>query len=85
MIERNKLVDTYTTDIFCENLAFIDNLGVNRRLVFVNRDFTYPDSHIVVAKLIIPADFMVTLAYMAAGVDRSVSTQLLALDTRVAN
>jgi hypothetical protein len=73
-------------DIFCEQLARIDCLGNNRRLIFTTRDMTEPDYQVVVAKLIIPADFLVTLAYMAAGADaRTVSRELLALEPRIAN
>ena len=40
----------------------------------------------VVVKLILPADLMVTLAYMAGGVEAGqVSPELLALETSVAN
>ena len=37
-------------------------------------------------KLILPADLMVTLAYMAAGADaQSISPELLALEPRIVN
>jgi hypothetical protein len=40
----------------------------------------------VAVKLILPADFMVTLAYITAGADRAIiSPDLIALEPRTAN
>jgi hypothetical protein len=76
------LIDnSYGGDIFCERLARIDRLGPNCRLIFTTRDVTEPKWSVIMAKIIIPADYMVTLAYMAAGADPAVvSRDLLALE-----
>jgi hypothetical protein len=73
-------------DIFCHRLARIDDLGANRRLIFTIPSIDAPGEEHVTVKLIIPADFMVTLAYMVAGADsKLVSRELLALPTVNAN
>ena len=76
-----------TVDIFCERLARIDAIGTNRRLIFTTSSLVDgPQYHNVAAKLILPADFMSMLAYMAAGADRKlISPELLALEPRNAN
>jgi hypothetical protein len=81
------LIDnSYGNDTFCEQLARIDRLGRNCRLVFTTRDVIQPQYSVIVAKLIIPADFMVTLAYVAAGADPAVvSRDLLTLETSTMN
>ena len=75
------LIDnSYGGEVFCERLVRIDRLGLNRRLIFATTDVTDPKCSVVAAKLVIPADFMVTLAYMAAGADPAqVSRELIAL------
>jgi hypothetical protein len=77
------------SDTYCHNLARIDRLGLNRRLIFTVPDVGSPSYQTVVAKLIIPADFMVTLAYMAIGrpqpPEQRLSSALLCLDTDIAN
>jgi hypothetical protein len=76
-----------TIDIFCERLTRIDAMGRNnRRLIFTVPSVEEPGFHQVAAKLILPSDFMVTLAYMAAGADRlTISPELIALEPRTAN
>jgi hypothetical protein len=73
-------------DLFAHRLARIDALGPNRRLIFTIPSIEGDGYEHVVVKLILPADFMVTLAYMAAGADRTtISPELLALEPRTAN
>jgi hypothetical protein len=64
----------------------LDALGPNRRLVFTVPSVDSPGYENVVVKLILPAEIMVTLAYMAAGADReTISPELIAHETRTAN
>jgi hypothetical protein len=49
------------TDVYCHKLARIDHLGPNRRLIF-----TVPS---VEGGLIVPAEVMAAVAYMAAATD----------------
>jgi hypothetical protein len=79
-----RLIDQ-AVDTFCCRLFRIDPLGVNRRLIFTVPSVDDPGYHHVAAKLIVPTDFMTTLAYMAAGDENAVSRQLLALETHIAN
>jgi hypothetical protein len=73
-------------DMFANGLARIDVLGPNRRLIFTVPSIEGDGYEHVVVKLILPADFMVTLAYMAAGADqKTISPELLALEPRTAN
>ena len=73
-------------DQYCHDIARIDVLGPNRRLVF-----TIPCIHdgrdkIVAIKLIVPAELLTKLAYMAIGAEPdTVSRELLSLETRTAN
>jgi hypothetical protein len=74
------------SDIFCHRLVRIDVLGLNRRLIFTVPSIDDTRYQTVTAKLIMPADFMMTLAYMAAGADRaSISPELIAFEPRTAN
>jgi hypothetical protein len=79
----DRLIDQ-APDMFCHRLARIDALGPNRRVIF-----TIPsidgDHEDVVVKLVLPADFMVTLAYMAVGAEQHIAPELLALEPRNAN
>ena len=54
-------------DIFACELVRIDKLGSNRRLIFAVPSTEGDRWKSVHVKLIIPADYMVTLAYMIAG------------------
>jgi hypothetical protein len=81
----NALLDQ-TTDIFCEKLARLDAIGPNRRLIFTVSSVDEPGCHLVAAKLILPADFMVTLAYMAVSADRmTISPELIEAEPRMLN
>lgn len=87
MTNPSHLIDQ-AVDLYCQDIARIDSLGPNRRLIFTIPDITSPsgDCQTVAAKLIMPAELLVRLAYMAAGSDeRAVSRQLLALETHTAN
>jgi hypothetical protein len=85
MSDNDHLIDQ-ACDMYCHGIARIENLGPNRRLIFTIPSTDGPRYQHVVVKLILPAELMVTLAYMAAGADaQKVAPQLLALETRVAN
>jgi hypothetical protein len=74
------------TDVYCHKLARIDQLGPNRRLIFVVPDVQGGQYQQIVVKLIMPAECMAALAYMAAGADPTrASLELLALETRTPN
>jgi hypothetical protein len=73
-------------DVYCHRLARIDVLGPNRRLIFTVPDVQGGQYQQVVVKLIMPAEVMATLAYVAAATDPTrASLELLALDTGRAN
>jgi hypothetical protein len=79
------LVDQ-TIDIFCEKLERVDVVGPNRRLIFTVTSVEAPDCSNVACKLILPADFMAQLAYMAVGAGREkIAPELIALEPRIAN
>jgi hypothetical protein len=74
------------TDVYCHKLARIDHLGPNRRLIFTVPSVEGGQYQQVVVKLIMPADVMAAVAYMAAATDPTrASLELLALETSVAN
>jgi hypothetical protein len=84
-VDSTRLIDQ-ACDLYCQDIARIDILGPNRRIIFTIPSIDSTGYHNVVVKLILPADLMVTLAYMAAGADANrVSPQLLALEPRLAN
>jgi hypothetical protein len=86
MTIQNLVEPGYSPDVFCSNLSRIDCIGSNRRLVFTVPDVADPEYRVVVAKLIIPADYMATLIHFVAGVDENtISRQLLAFDPRCAH
>jgi hypothetical protein len=75
-------------DMYCHGIARIDVLGPNRRLVFTIPSLEQPGYQNVTIKLILPAELMVTLGYLALGTKRPTATyapELLALDTERAN
>lgn len=73
-------------DVYCHKLARIDHLGPNRRLIFTVPDMQGGQWQQVVVKLIMPAEVMAVLAYMAAATDPTrASLELLALEPRTAN
>jgi hypothetical protein len=85
MSDHKHLIDQ-ACDMYCHGIARIDTLGPNRRLVFTVPSTESTGYQNVVVKLILPADLMLTLAYMAAGAGaEKVAPQLLALETHVAN
>jgi hypothetical protein len=80
-----RLIDR-ACDTYCHGLARIEQLGPNRRLIFTVPSAEERGCQDVVVKLIVPAELLTTLAYMAAGADReTVSRDLIALETRIAN
>jgi hypothetical protein len=77
-------------DMYCHQLARIDVLGPNRRLVFTmpatNPQDAARGEQVVVIKLIVPAELLADLAFKAAGADRdTVSPQLIAFEGGRAN
>ena len=73
-------------ELYCARLDRIDRLGPNYRLIFTVPTTDGTNYHNVVAKLVLPADAMVALAYLAAGADpQQVSPELIALETGRAN
>ena len=55
-------------EVYCHQLARVDKLGPNRRLVFTVPSTDGMDYHSVVVKLIMPAEFMGALADMVVEV-----------------
>jgi hypothetical protein len=62
-----KLIDQNYPDTFVCDLARVERIGTNRRLIFTVPSIDGDGYRMVVAKLIVPADYMVTLAFMIAG------------------
>jgi hypothetical protein len=54
-------------DIFLGELTRVDRIGLNRRLIFTLPDPIESNHRVIVAKLVVPADYMATLACMLAG------------------
>ncbi|MBV9249924.1 MAG: hypothetical protein JO227_11850 [Acetobacteraceae bacterium] len=48
-------------------LTRVEKIGANRRLIFTMPAPPSPNWKVIVAKLIVPADYMITLAYKIAG------------------
>jgi hypothetical protein len=73
-------------DLYCHGIARIDTLGPNRRIIFTVPSVDSTGYQNVVVKLILPAELLGVLAYLAIGVDRNtISPELIALETRTAN
>lgn len=75
-------------DYFVHGIARIDTLGPNRRLVFTIPSLECPDAQTIVVKVIMTAELLATLSYMAASagaVPANISPELLALETTTAN
>jgi hypothetical protein len=73
-------------DYFVHAIARIESLGPNRRLVFTIPSLEHPDSRNVVVKLVMTAELLAQLSYMAAGAaPANISPELLALETSTAN
>jgi len=66
MTDNDHLLDQ-AQDVYCHGIARIDTLGPNRRLVFTIPSIDSSGYQNVVVKLILPAELMVTLAYLAIG------------------
>ena len=56
--------DNSGPDIFVGELTRIERLGNNRRLIFTMPDPISPSWRVIVAKLIVPADYMLPLAQL---------------------
>jgi hypothetical protein len=67
MSANNICCDNSGPDVFIGELTRVERIGANRRLIFTMPDPMDPTCRAIVAKLIVPADYMVTLAYMIAG------------------
>jgi hypothetical protein len=67
MSGNNICCDSSGLDVFIGELTRVERIGANRRLIFTMPDPMDPTCRAIVAKLIVPADYMVTLAYMVAG------------------
>ncbi len=85
MKDSERLIDQ-ACDLYCQDIARIDTLGPNRRIIFTIPSIDSTGYHNVVVKLILPAELMMTLACLAAGADaNNVSPKLLAVQTNIAN
>jgi hypothetical protein len=82
----DRLIDQ-ACDLYCHGIARIDTLGPCRRLVFTIPSLESPGYQNVVIKLIMTAELLATLSYLAAGADQQggISPALLALETERAN
>ena len=82
----NLLLDN-AVDVYCHGMARIDTLGPCRRLIFTIPDAANPGYQIVTIKLIMTAELLAALSYLAAGADQpgGISPALLALETERAN
>ena len=85
-MENDRLLDN-AVDVYCHGIARIDILGPCRRLIFTMPDAVSPGYQNVVIKLVITAELLATLSYLAAGADQKggISPALLALETERAN
>lgn len=85
MSDNDRLLDQ-AHDLYCHGIARIDTLGPNRRIIFTIPSVDSDGYQNVVVKLILPAELLGVLAYLAIGVDRkTISPELIALETRTAN
>jgi hypothetical protein len=84
-MDNDRLIDQ-ACDMYCHDIARIDVLGPCRRLVFTIPSLESPGYQSVTIKLILPAELMAKLSYMAVGLDQNaVAPELLALETERAN
>jgi hypothetical protein len=67
MSGNNICCDNSGPDVFIGELTRVERIGANRRLIFTMPDPMDPRCRAIVAKLIVPAEYMATLAYMLAG------------------
>jgi hypothetical protein len=85
MSDNDRLLDQ-AHDLYCHGIARIDTLGPNRRIIFTVPSVDSTGYQNVVVKLILPAELLGALAYLAIGVDRNtISPELIALETHTAN
>jgi hypothetical protein len=76
---QDELIEQYCiSDVFCEGLARIDQIGPCRRLIFMVRDTMSPGIKTVTAKIVVPAEVMFEIAQMIAA-DHPVSAALAAI------
>jgi hypothetical protein len=61
-----ELVDLNTLDVFVCELARIDRLGANRRLIFTVPSIERANERNVVAKLIVPAEYLPSMVNLLA-------------------
>jgi hypothetical protein len=84
MIDSDRLIDQ-AQDVYCHDIARIDVLGPVRRLIFTVPATDSTGYHHVSVKLILPAELMLTLGWMALGTKRppdgAYAPELLSLDT----
>ena len=79
--DNSHVIETFgVADVYCESLARIDQAGGGRRLIFTVRDVTDPNTRVVAAKLIMPAEALADMAMMLAA-DRPVDGPLATLST----
>jgi hypothetical protein len=82
----NERLSDQACDTYCHGIARIDTLGPNRRVIFTVPSVDSDGYQNVVVKLIVPAELLGVIAYLAIGVDRNtISPELMALETRTAN
>jgi hypothetical protein len=85
MSDSDRLIDQ-AHDLYCHGIARIDTLGPNRRIIFTVPSVDGAGYQNVVVKLILPAELLGALAYLAIGADRNtVSPALIGLETRNAH
>jgi hypothetical protein len=78
-MSQDELLESYPiSDVFCEGLVRIDQIGSCRRLIFMVRDTVSPSTKVIVAKIVVPAEAMFDIARMVAA-DRPLSAALAAL------
>jgi hypothetical protein len=76
----DRLIDQ-VYDTYCQDIARIDHLGPNRRLIFTVPHITDVGWEQVVVKLIVPAELLTKLSFMAVGATaQSTPHVLLAAD-----
>ena len=79
------LVDNYVTETYCHELARIDRLGLNCRLIFTVPSVDSPNFRSVVAKLIVPLSMTRTIGMMTLGAQNDATAVLLSYEADMAN
>jgi hypothetical protein len=67
MSGNNICCDNSGPDVFIGELTRVERIGADRRLIFTMPDPMDPTCRAIVAKLIVPADYMAMLASILAG------------------